>query len=202
MATGLLAFSQIAGLLDACHSSLMKDHLLRLEKRILFVCLGNICRSPIAEGIFRDVTIQRGFGKNFIIDSAGLGSWHIGNPADERAQAALRLRGIDISGKRARRIAQEDFETFDLILAMDRSNRDHLLKLAPKQHQHKIALLMEYAPNLSIHEIPDPFFGEANGFDYACQLIDAACRGLFVSLTAQAGSQATPAARPLAPLNG
>ncbi len=180
----------------------MKEHLFHPEKKILFVCLGNICRSPIAEGIFRHVAAQRGFAEKFEVDSAGLGSWHIGNPADDRAQAAMRIRGIDISASRARRIAPEDFETFDLILAMDRSNRDHLFKLAPKQHHHKIRLLLDYAPNLSVHEIPDPFFGETDGFDYVCQLIDAACRGLFVNLTAQAGSQATPASRPLASLNG
>jgi protein-tyrosine phosphatase len=141
------------------------------------------------------------------VDSAGLGSWHIGNPPDERAQAAMRIRGIDIGDQRARRITLSDFEQFDLILAMDRTNRNALLKLAPKDYHHKIRLFLDYAPNLCVHEIPDPFFGDHDGFDYVCQLVDAACRGLLVSLTTQQPMAQTtpatpPASRPLAPLNG
>jgi len=167
---------------------------------ILFVCLGNICRSPIAEGVFRHIFENRGYRGVFHVDSAGLGSWHIGSPPDERAQAAMRLHGIDISNLRARRVTPADFETFDLILAMDRSNRNALFKLAPKEHHHKIALFMDYAPNLCVQEIPDPFFGEKDGFDYAYQLIESASRGLFVSLTTK--SQATPAESPAASVNG
>jgi protein-tyrosine phosphatase len=175
-----------------------------VKRSILFVCLGNICRSPIAEGVFRHIAAKRGFVDHFHVDSAGLGSWHIGHSPDERAQAAMRLHGIDISGLRARRVSHEDFAAFDLILAMDRANRNALLKLAPKEHQGKIALLMDYAPTMSVEEIPDPFFGDAYGFDYAYQLVDAACRGLFVSLTAQKPTQATPApaAKSPASLNG
>jgi protein-tyrosine phosphatase len=180
----------------------MKEILSLPKTKVLFICLGNICRSPIAEGTFRSILAQRGFSSQFTIDSAGLGSWHIGSPPDVRAQAAMRARGIDISGQRARRICAEDFTAFDLILAMDRSNRDGLLKLAPRDRRDKIKLLLEYAPNLSVQEIPDPFFGDAEGFDYVCQLIDAACRGLFVSLTVQPPVHATPAAKPLVPLNG
>lgn len=173
------------------------------RKSILFICLGNICRSPIAEGVFRHAAQQRGMLDRFTLDSAGLGSWHIGHPPDERAQAAMRVRGIDISYLRARRITAADFDRFDLILAMDRANRAGLYKLAPKDRQSKIGLLMDHAPNMTVQEIPDPFFGDKGAFDYACQLIDAACRGLLVSLTAQtAPDQATPASRPLAPLNG
>lgn len=118
----------------------------------------------------------------------------------------MRSRGIDISGLRARRITAADFERFDMILAMDRANRQGLYKLAPKERQSKIAMLMDFAPNLTVQDIPDPFFGDRGAFDFAWQLIDAACRGLLVSLTAQpqqqAPVQATPASRPLAPLNG
>jgi protein-tyrosine phosphatase len=104
----------------------------------------------------------------------------------------MRLRGIDISGLRGRRITPADFDKFDLILAMDRANRDALLKLAPRdEHRNKVHLLMDYAPNLSVHEIPDPFFGQSKCFDYVCQLVDAACRGLLVSLTAKPHVQAT-----------
>ena len=169
---------------------------------ILFVCLGNICRSPIAEGMFRHAAMQRNLLDLFTIDSAGLGSWHIGHPPDERAQAAMRLRGIDISGLRGRRISPADFEKFDLILAMDRANRDALLKQAPKERRDRIHLLMDYSPNLCVHEIPDPFFGKNDGFAYVCELVDAACRGLLVSLTARPSPHATSAARPLASLKG
>ena len=181
----------------------MKEDGSAAHKTILFVCLGNICRSPIAEGMFRHIAAQRKLLDHFTIDSAGLGSWHIGHPPDDRAQTAMRLRGIDISGLRGRRIIAADFEKFDLILAMDRTNRDALLKLAPKEHRDKVRLLMDYAPNLCVHEIPDPFFGKNNGFDYVCQLVDAACRGLLVSLTARPSPhQATSTARPFVSLKG
>jgi protein-tyrosine phosphatase len=183
----------------------MKEDGSPLHKSILFVCLGNICRSPMAEGMFRNIVTQRNLLDRFTLDSAGLGSWHIGHPPDERAQAAMRLRGIDISGLRGRRIVPADFEKFDLILAMDRANRDALLKLAPRdEHRKKIRLLMDYAPNMTVHEIPDPFFGQSKCFDYVCQLVDAACRGLLVSLTAkpQPHAQATSASRPYESLKG
>lgn len=180
----------------------MKQFEPKFKKGILFVCLGNICRSPIAESVFRHIAEQRGFADHFFVDSAGLGSWHIGNPPDERAQAAMLLRGMDISDLRARRVTSRDFEKFDLILAMDRSNRNALHKMAPAEHRNKISLLMDYAPNLAVHEIPDPFFGEKDGFDYVCQLIDAACRGLFVKLTAHPAAQTTPATGSFAPING
>jgi protein-tyrosine phosphatase len=180
----------------------MKEDGSTLHKSILFVCLGNICRSPIAEGMFRHIASQRNLLAHFTIDSAGLGSWHIGHPPDERAQTAMRQRGIDIGDLRGRRITPTDFEKFDLILAMDRANRDALLKFAPKEGRDKVRLLMDYAPNLCVHEIPDPFFGKNNGFDYVCELVDAACRGLLVSLTARPLAQATSAARPLASLKG
>jgi protein-tyrosine phosphatase len=164
----------------------MKQSVPISKRKILFVCLGNICRSPIAEGVFKNLARQRGLANELSVASAGLGSWHIGHPPDKRAQNAMQLRGIDISGLRARRVAPEDFDRFDMILAMDRSNRDALLKMAPSEHRHKVALFMDYAPNLCIHEIPDPFFGELDGFDYAYQLIEAASRGLLVKLMARA----------------
>jgi protein-tyrosine phosphatase len=170
-------------------------------KSILFVCLGNICRSPIAEGLFRHIARQAGAADRFIIDSAGLGSWHVGHPPDERAQAALAARGIEISDLRARQITGDDFERFDLILAMDRSNRQGLLKIAPKDKQHKVRLFMEYAPHLGVREIPDPFFGGREGFDYVCQLVDAACRGLLHSQLPKP-VYATPASRPMVPVKG
>ena len=194
----------------------MKDNAYIPAKSVLFVCLGNICRSPIAEGVFRHIVSKAGKLDGLRIDSAGLGSWHVGQPPDSRAQDALASRGIDISDLRARQVTREDFETFDLILAMDKSNRQGLMKLAPKDQQHKIRLFMDCAPNFGVHEIPDPFFGDKDGFDYVVQLIDAASRGLMRALTAKPPATATatataasspaqamaPASRPLAPLNG
>jgi low molecular weight protein-tyrosine phosphatase len=193
----------------------MKDNAYIPAKSVLFVCLGNICRSPIAEGVFRHIASKGGRLEGLRIDSAGLGSWHVGQPPDSRAQDALASRGIDISDLRARQVTPQDFEEFDLILAMDKANRQGLMKLAPKDKQHKIRLFMDCAPHFGVHEIPDPFFGDKDSFDYVVQLIDAASRGLMRALTAKppAGATATtaptsqaqaiaPASRPLAPLNG
>jgi len=191
----------------------MKDHVFIPAKSVLFVCLGNICRSPIAEGVFRNLARKSNALSALRIDSAGLGSWHVGQPPDRRAQEAVAGHGIDIADLRARQVTRDDFEAFDLILAMDKANRQGLLKLAARQHHDKIRLLMDCAPNFGVHEIPDPFFGDKDGFDYVVQLIEAACRGLARSLTppktvclqhggsAQVQSMA-PASRPLAPLNG
>jgi protein-tyrosine phosphatase len=184
----------------------MKESVYIPAKSVLFVCLGNICRSPIAEGVFRHIVAKNSAFAGLVIDSAGLGSWHMGQPPDRRAQEALASHGIDISDLRARLVTREDFETFDLILAMDKSNRQRLLKLAPKQHHDKIRLFMDCAPHFGVHEIPDPFFGDKAGFEYVVQLIDAASRGLVRCLTppkpaAHPAQSATPASRPLAPLD-
>lgn len=184
------------------HYGSMKQHSQASIKTILFVCRGNICRSPIAEGTFRHIAMQRGFVDHFHVESAGLSSWHIGKQPDLRAQDAMRSLGIDISHIRARRISPEDFETFDLILAMDRWNRNNLLRLAPAEHRDKIRLLLSYAPNLRVQEVPDMAFRNTDGVEYICQLIDAACRFLFVRLTAAAHS--LPVAKPgfSVPVNG
>ncbi len=164
--------------------------------------------------MFRHIAQNAGVFDLLRVNSAGLGSWHVGQPPDQRALDALANHGISISDLRARQITREDFETFDLILAMDKSNRQGLIKLAPKQHHDKIRMLMDCAPNFGVHEIPDPFFGDREAFDYVVQLIDAASRGLLRSITAKptaAGEQPqqpsqsqamAPASRPLAPLNG
>jgi protein-tyrosine phosphatase len=167
---------------------------------ILFVCLGNICRSPMAEGLLRHMVRQTGLRNRFIIDSAGLGSWHVGHPPDERAQGALAARGVQIADLRARQVTSTDFETFDVILAMDRSNRQALIKLSPVNQQHKIRLLMEYAPNLGVREIPDPFFGGCKGFEYVAQMIEAGCRGVLQSYLPQ--SQLMSSSGPSAPPKG
>jgi protein-tyrosine phosphatase len=152
------------------------------QHRLLFVCLGNICRSPMAEGVFRRVAEEEGVIDRFEIDSAGLGDWHIGQAPDERAQAAALGRGIDISGQSARQVSLEDFERFDLLLAMDRSNYRELTQLAPEESHHKIRQFLDFAPHAGTKDVPDPFYGGKEGFDHALDLIEAAARGLLDDL--------------------
>jgi protein-tyrosine phosphatase len=153
-----------------------------VKHRLLFVCLGNICRSPMAEGAFRRAAAEEGVLDHFEIDSAGLGDWHVGQAPDDRAQKAAGQRGIDISGQSARQISREDFSRFDLLLAMDGSNYDELAELAPRNARHKIRRFLDFAPHAGAKDVPDPFFGEAEGFDQALDLIEEAARGLLAEL--------------------
>ncbi len=157
-----------------------------VKHRILFVCLGNICRSPMAEGVFRRVAEEAGMLHMFEIDSAGMGNWHKGEAPDHRAQKAARRRGIDISGQTARKIELEDFEAFDLVLAMDASNLAELHDIAPHAARHKIRRFLDYAPQLRTGDVPDPYYGGAHGFDHALDLIEAAAEGLLAELTGAA----------------
>ncbi len=150
--------------------------------RILFVCLGNICRSPMAEGVFRRLVEEEGLAHRFEIDSAGLGAWHLGQAPDDRAQAAARARGIDISGQSARQVRKEDFDRFDLLLVMDRSNLAELKRSAPAKARAKIRPFLDFAPNAGTKDVPDPFYGGTEGFDRALDLIEAAARGLLAEL--------------------
>jgi protein-tyrosine phosphatase len=153
--------------------------------RILFVCLGNICRSPMAEGVFRRVAEEEGLIDRFEIDSAGLGDWHIGQAPDHRAQKAARSRGVDISDQSARQVVDEDFDRFDLLLVMDRSNYAELKARAPHEARAKIRPFLDFAPHVGTKDVPDPFFGGTEGFDHALDLIEAASRGLLASLTGE-----------------
>jgi protein-tyrosine phosphatase len=152
--------------------------------RLLFVCLGNICRSPMAEGVFRRIAEEEGVLDLFDIDSAGLGHWHIGQAPDSRAQKAARGRGIDISGQSARQVKHGDFARFDLLLAMDEGNFQELVQLAPAGARHKVRRFLDFAPKARTKDVPDPFFGGPEGFDHALDLIEQAARGLLASLTA------------------
>jgi protein-tyrosine phosphatase len=149
--------------------------------RVLFVCLGNICRSPTAEGVMRQMVSEAGLADRVQIDSAGTGGWHVGHPPDSRAAAAAAARGIALSGG-ARRFAPEDFERFDLILAMDRDNRSDLLRLAPDERSRaRVRMLREFDPAFSAGgdvDVPDPYNGDADAFDEVLDLVCAACRGL------------------------
>jgi protein-tyrosine phosphatase len=147
------------------------------KRSILFVCLGNICRSPLAEGVFRSVLTERGMADDFVIDSAGMGDWHLGQAPDPRAIAVARANGVDISGQRARGIRPEDFRRYDLILGMDRKNIRELNEIAPDAFRDKIQLFLDYAGS-EAKEVPDPYFGDAAGFAETYRLIRAAAEGL------------------------
>ena len=146
--------------------------------KVLFVCLGNICRSPTAEGVFRKLVREKKLEHLFEIDSAGTHAYHVGEPPDERAQAACALRGIDLSRLRGRKAVADDMVKFDYVLAMDNENYQDLLAICPRGLETRIRLFMEYAPNRPEDEVPDPYFGGVNGFDRVLDMIEDAARGL------------------------
>lgn len=146
-------------------------------KRVLFVCLGNICRSPTAQGVFEAMLTERGLQAQFAVDSAGTGGYHAGEAPDRRAQAAARRRGYDLSAQRARAVRSADFQEFDLILAVDRSNLENLLRVAPANCAAQIRLFMSYAPSWPA-EVPDPYFGGDQGFERVLDMLEAASAAL------------------------
>lgn len=146
--------------------------------RILFVCMGNICRSPTAEGVFRRVLAERAPDIQIEIDSAGTHDYHVGSPPDRRAIEAARRRGVDLSSLRARMVAAEDFELYDLILAMDEENLSELKRRAPSTRHERIRLMMEFAPQAPSRRVPDPYYGGAQGFEEVLDLLEEAANGL------------------------
>ena len=153
-----------------------------MAHRILFVCMGNICRSPTAEAVFREVVRREGGRLDVVIDSAGTHAYHVGEPPDSRAIAAARRRGIPMDHLRARVVTREDFLRFDLLLAMDAENLDHLLRLAPAGHRERARLFLDYAPEAGLREVPDPYYGGETGFEQVLDLVEEAARGLLESL--------------------
>ncbi len=154
--------------------------------RLLFVCLGNICRSPTAEGVMRSLVAQAGLEESIELDSAGTGAWHVGSPPDARAVAAAQARRIALAGS-ARQVRAEDFDDFDLVLAMDRSNLRELGRLAGGERgRAKVRLLREFDPNAGDQEleVPDPYYGAPGGFDEVLDLVQAACAGLLAQIAA------------------
>ncbi|MBS0338310.1 MAG: low molecular weight phosphotyrosine protein phosphatase [Proteobacteria bacterium] len=145
---------------------------------VLFVCMGNICRSPTAEGVFRRMVEEAGLKDAIRIDSAGTHDYHEGAPPDARAQLHAQRRGYDLSGLRARQVRASDFTDFDLILVMDRKNLETLRRVCPKEHAHKLRLLLEYAPLREEAEVPDPYYGGERGFDHVLDMVEDAARGL------------------------
>ena len=150
--------------------------------RVLFVCLGNICRSPMAEGIFRKYVTDAGLASHIEIDSAGTHAFHIGAPPDGRAQSAAARRGVDISGLRGRQVGQEDLRHYDYVLAMDHENYAHLRALCPTGYEHKIRLFLEYATRADDRAVPDPYYGADSGFDRVLDLIEDASEGLLADV--------------------
>jgi protein-tyrosine phosphatase len=153
--------------------------------KILFVCLGNICRSPTAEVVFRAVAAREAPDIVLEIDSAGTAGYHVGELPDRRTRQAAARRGYDLSALRARVVEPRDFEHFDLILAMDRENLQALERRAPPQSHDRLRLFLEFAPQTGISEVPDPYYGGPNGFEDVLDLIEAASRGLLEHLRRQ-----------------
>lgn len=151
-------------------------------KRVLFVCTGNICRSPTAEGVFRRAVAAAGLAHVIETDSAGTHGYHVGEAPDPRTVAAARARGIDLSDLRARKVSGADFARFDLILAMDAGHRRHLAAMRPTGARAAVALLLDYHPSARGGDVPDPYYGDAAGFTQVLDLVEAAVPGLLAHL--------------------
>ncbi|AII46961.1 phosphotyrosine protein phosphatase [Synechococcus sp. KORDI-49] len=159
-----------------------------MTQKLLFVCLGNICRSPAAEGVFLHLLNQRGLSDRFVVDSAGTGGWHTGNPADRRMQAAAGRRGIQLPS-RARQISLDDLSDFDLVLTMDDANLTAVQGLAREAGHRATATvrpMLSYAQRFTETEVPDPYYGGEAGFEHVLDLLEDACSNLLDELSSQA----------------
>lgn len=149
---------------------------------VLFVCMGNICRSPTAEGVFRKLLRETAPGLELRVDSAGTHAYHIGDPPDVRSQAAALERGVDISAHRGRQVMPEDFHRFDFVVAMDQDNLDRLKTLRPKGAQAELKLLLDYAPEVADKDVPDPYYGGKRGFEEVLDLVEQGSKGLLAEI--------------------
>ncbi len=149
---------------------------------VLFVCTGNICRSPTGEGVFRALVEGADLGHRITVDSAGTHAYHVGESPDPRSQVAARARGIDLSGQRARRATADDFRRFEFVLAMDEDNRRLLARLCPRGEEHRLGLLMDFAPDSGPRDVPDPYYGGEHGFERVLDMIEAASQGLLAHI--------------------
>jgi protein-tyrosine phosphatase len=152
---------------------------------ILFICMGNICRSPTAEGVFRDKVRDTGLANQIEIDSAGTHDYHIGKPPDGRAQEAARKRGYDLSTLRGRQVGLSDFERFDYILAMDQDNLSILLKQCPPHLKHKVRRLLSFSKRFPNLDVPDPYYGGRSGFEQVLDMVEDAAEGLIDDIKRQ-----------------
>ena len=150
--------------------------------RILFVCLGNICRSPTAEGVLRAIALKEFPGLTLDVDSAGTANYHVGEPPDRRTVAAARRRGYDLAGLRARQVQPDDFSRFDYVLAMDRANLEELERLRPQGASARVSLFLEFSPEASALEVPDPYYGGVEDFERVLDLCESGARGLLSRL--------------------
>ena len=152
--------------------------------KVLFVCLGNICRSPTADGVFRQVVEQRGLTEQIKVDSAGTAAYHVGNPPDHRSTLAAKKRGYDLSLLRARQAVAEDFAEFDYVLAMDHENLLNLKAIKPSNFTGHLGLFLDFA-EVSESEVPDPYYGGDSGFEHVLDLVEAASEGLLQEIERQ-----------------
>lgn len=155
--------------------------------RVLFVCMGNICRSPTAQGVFQSLVAREGLDGRVVIDSAGTHDYHVGSAPDQRAQQAALRRGIDLSTLRARAVADVDFEHHDYVLAMDLDNYALLERACPPEHRGKLKLFMDFAPGAREREVPDPYYGGAGGFERVLDLVEQASEGLLADIRRRLG---------------
>lgn len=153
--------------------------------KILFVCMGNICRSPMAEGVFQKLLEKHGLAGQVLVESAGTHAYHVGKSPDQRAISAARSRGIDLTGQRARQVEGGDFEEFDLVLVMDEQNYDALTFMCARRHRAKLKYFLDFAPHLKTRNVPDPYYGGELGFEQVLDMIEDACEGLLQHLREQ-----------------
>ena len=150
--------------------------------KVLFVCMGNICRSPTAHGVFRHLVEQNQLTDHIEIDSAGTHAYHVGNPPDSRSAATALERGIDLSDLRARQVTVDDFATYDYVIAMDRENHSNLMHLCPENYRERIHMFMEFTDDWSNAEVPDPYYGGDSGFDRVFDMVESASVGLLAQI--------------------
>lgn len=153
-----------------------------MPHKILFVCTGNICRSPTAEGVARGLAQKLGLDEAFEFDSAGTHGYHVGEPPDPRSIAAARRRGYNLASLRARRVTEFDFIRFDRVLAMGPDHLETLQRACPPQHRNKLGLLLDFSERFDLTEVPDPYYGGAEGFEHVLDLVEDAARQLIRQL--------------------
>jgi len=161
-----------------------------MTRRVLFVCLGNICRSPTAEGVVRAIAAREFASLEIEVDSAGTADYHVGEPPDRRTVAAAHRRGYELSGLRARQLQRADFERFDFVLAMDRANLAELVDRQPSSGQARLGLFLDYAPETGVAEVPDPYYGGVEDFERVLDLCEAGARGMLARLMNEKGPHA------------
>lgn len=153
--------------------------------KVLMVCMGNICRSPTAHGVFEALIEQHGLTHRIEVDSAGTHAYHVGEPPDRRAQATAKRRGFDLSQQRARKVSPDDFEEYDYVLAMDADNYANLMAICPPLREPRVRMFLEFAPDLAEADVPDPYYGGQHGFDHVLDLVEAAAQGLLNDIRKQ-----------------